>query len=179
MIALEAPEFLENLQKHLQGLLGRLDDASPRMSFPLQSLEVDRFAAGRIALIGEAAHVVPPIGAQGLNLSLRDVAELAGAVLPVLAQSGDPGSTSVLGHYDRRRRREAPGRARGVGFLNTSLASGSLPLQLARGFGLHAVNAFGPLRRTIMRGAAEGWLSLPDLMRDPPSPAPDSAAAAE
>ncbi len=165
LAALGAETFRELLQLRLLGLLGRIDEVGPRMTFALTSLAVDRFAQSRIALIGEAAHVLPPIGAQGLNLGLRDVAELADVLQPVLAQRGDPGAHELLEAYDRRRRLDASGRKRGVELLNSSLASGTLPLQLARGIGLYAINAIGPLKRAVMRGGANGLQPLPSLMR--------------
>jgi len=174
LLALGSEVFRVLLQTRLQGLLGRIDDISPRMTFPLTTLEVNTFARNRIALIGEAAHVLPPIGAQGLNLGLRDVGDLAEVMRPLLDTGGDPGATSALDRYDRRRRLDATSRGRAVDLLNSSLASGALPLQLARGLGLHLLNRIGPLKRAVMRGGANGLAPLPSLMREdasvPPGP---------
>lgn len=165
LAALDGEAFRVLLQDRLQGLLGRIDDISSRMTFALSTLEVDQFAKGRIALVGEAAHVLPPIGAQGLNLGLRDVGELVEAVGPALAAGADPGDAKTLDLYDRRRRLDATSRGRGVSLLNSSLASGALPLQLARGVGLHIIGRIGPLKRAVMRGGSNGLTSLPSLMR--------------
>ena len=177
LAALDVEAFRVLLQVRLQGLLGRIDDVSARMTFPLATLEVDQFAKGRIALVGEAAHVLPPIGAQGLNLGLRDVAELAESLLQG-AERGRKGITEgaewglksslpgCLARYNQVRRLDATSRGRGVDLLNASLASGALPLQLARGFGLHMISRIGPLRRAVMRGGANGLAPLPRLMRD-------------
>ena len=153
-------EFMAILQNRLHGLLGSLSELGPRMSFPLQWLDVDRFVGDRIALVGEAAHVLPPIGAQGLNLGLRDVAELAETLLPHLAASEDPGDPSTLKVYDRARRRDALARSFTVDLLNRSLESGALPLQLARGLGLFALAISPTLKRAVMRHGA-GGLGLP------------------
>ena len=161
LAALEGPAFVAQLQQRLHGLLGQLSDLTPRMSFRLQDMTTEAFARGRIALVGEAAHVLPPIGAQGLNLGLRDVADLAEAVLT----AADPGTAEVLEAYNRVRRRDAGVRSRTVSVLNQSLASGALSLQLARGLGLHALNAVPPLKRLVMQQGATGLAPLPSLMR--------------
>ena len=180
LAALDVEAFRVLLQVRLQGMLGRIDEVSARMTFPLATLEVDQFAKGRIALVGEAAHVLPPIGAQGLNLGLRDVAELAESVHRGADGGrirGAGGADGGLKHglpgclegYTQARQLDATSRGRGVDLLNMSLASGALPLQLARGFGLHLIGRIGPLRRAVMRGGANGLAPLPRLMRDDPS----------
>ena len=177
LTALDAEAFRVRLQDRLQGLLGRIDDVSAHMTFPLASLEVDHFARGRIALVGEAAHVLPPIGAQGLNLGLRDVAELAETLLWGADEGRNRGTEGAEGGlkrglrgclegYHQARQLDASSRGRGVNLLNTSLASGLFPLQLARGFGLHMIGRIGPLKRAVMRGGANGLTPLPHLMRD-------------
>jgi 2-octaprenyl-6-methoxyphenol hydroxylase len=177
LMGLETEAFRVELQDKLQGLLGRIDDINPRMTFPLTTLGVDQFAKGRIALVGESAHVLPPIGAQGLNLGLRDVAELAEALLWG-ANRGKNSShggqltrfssryEGCLSSYNQARKLDAGSRGRGVDLLNASLASGLLPLQLARGFGLHIIGRIGPLKRAVMRGGANGLAPLPSLMRE-------------
>ena len=152
LLALTDEGFRAELQSRLMGVLGRIGPPGPRMSFPLTTLDVDAFSARRIALVGEAAHVLPPIGAQGLNLGLADVAGLAGAV----ADASDPGASEVLAAYSRARRTDAGLRANGVSALNTSLAAELFPLQLARGAGLHLVGAIPPLRRALMAAGLRG-----------------------
>jgi 2-octaprenyl-6-methoxyphenol hydroxylase len=99
-------------------------------------------------LVGEAAHLVPPIGAQGLNLGYRDVAAL-GTLLTVPRR--DPGSPANLAAYDRARRADVVSRSAAVDTLNRSLLSGFLPVQGARGLGLFLLDRVGPLRRAVMR----------------------------
>ena len=161
LLALDDAAFTGELQQRLHGSLGQLSGLTPRMTFRLQDMTTQAFARDRIALVGEAAHVLPPIGAQGLNLGLRDVADLAEAVLA----AGDPGSADVLVAYDRVRRRDAAIRSRTVSALNTSLSSGALSLQLARGLGLHTLNAIPALKRMVMQQGATGSAPLPRLMR--------------
>jgi 2-octaprenyl-6-methoxyphenol hydroxylase len=111
-------------------------------------LSVERFSAPRVALVGEAAHVFPPIGAQGLNLGLRDVMELARAVG---GPPGDPGSASTLAAYDQGRGFDVRTRTGAVDALNRSLLAGFLPLDMVRGLGLLALSNIRPLRRFVMR----------------------------
>jgi len=159
--------FRETLEIRLQGLLGGVTATGPRAAFPLSGLTARRFARSRIALIGEAAHVIPPIGAQGLNLGFRDAAHLAELVGRALDRNADPGEERVLRAYDRARRTDVVGRTVAVDLLNRSLLSSFLPMQLARGFGLHLLNALSPLRRYVMRQGLDAESELPDLMREP------------
>lgn len=160
--------FGEELNRRLQGILGRIEEVGPRAAFPLSGLTARGFARSRIALIGEAAHVIPPIGAQGLNLGFRDAAYLAELVGQSLAQGEDPGGARLLRAYDRSRRGDVIGRTVAVDLLNRSLLSGFLPLQMARGLGLHLLNALSPLRRFVMSQGLDAESELPDLMRARP-----------
>ncbi len=145
-------------------LLGHVEVDGPRGMFPLGGAVARTFARNRIALVGEAAHVMAPIGAQGLNLGLRDVAALVEAMGDG-AGAGDPGSPKVLSRYDRGRRTDVWMRVGGVELLNRSLLAGLLPVQVARTFGLGALRNVGPLRRAVMREGVVPHLSLPALMR--------------
>ena len=167
LLALPPQAFLDALHARLHGLLGRLSGLTPRMSFDLLDLKTDAFAKGRIALVGEAAHVLPPIGAQGLNLGLRDVADLAEVVLAADRSGGDPGTGEILASYDRVRQRDNLLRTGTVSILNRSLVSGTFPLQLARGLGLHVINAIPQLKRALMHQGAFGNGPLPRLMQEP------------
>jgi 2-octaprenyl-6-methoxyphenol hydroxylase len=139
---------LENLT---QGLLGRITPDKPRGSRALSSLEAARFAQNRIALVGEAAHVLPPIGAQGLNLGIRDAAAIAERAAEAVARGGDPGSPELLASYDRARRADTTPRQIAVDVLNRSLLSDLLPFDAGRSLGLWALGAIPPLRREVMR----------------------------
>src|SRR6185437_9604934 len=122
------------VERRAHSILGKMEVKSARGIFPLGTEIAERFAANRIALIGEAAHVLPPIGAQGLNLGIRDAAQLAEIVAD--ARGDDPGADTLLAEYDRRRGGDVRGRAMVVDFANRSLMSDFLPLHAARGFGL-------------------------------------------
>jgi 2-octaprenyl-6-methoxyphenol hydroxylase len=131
-----------------------------RHLFPLAIETSAPFARNRIALIGEAAHVLPPIGAQGLNMGLRDAADIAGIVTDARAMGEDLGAPRVLERYHRARRADVASRTFAIDLANRSLLSDFLPVQSARAAGLHLIGAIGPLRRLAMReGLAPSWRS--------------------
>ncbi|MDB5512025.1 MAG: ubiquinone biosynthesis hydroxylase, UbiH/UbiF/VisC/COQ6 family protein [Enterovirga sp.] len=140
------------------GLLGRVRIDGPRGLVPLSLLSVDRLGAGRVVLVGEAAHALPPIGAQGLNLGLADVASLARIVADATGGAGlEP--AAVLQRYGRDRMRDVRLRSVAVDGLNRALLSGLLPADAMRGLGLGLLARIGPLRRAVMRaGLASGGL---------------------
>jgi 2-octaprenyl-6-methoxyphenol hydroxylase len=146
-------------------MLGKVTVEPGRQVYPLASISPLGFAAKRVALIGEAAHVFPPIGAQGLNLGIRDVEDLASVAV---SHAADPGSPAALADYDRRRRADIVARSSAVNLLNRSLLSSLLPAQLARFAGLGALGAFSPLRGFFMREGlrpGSGWAALPGSLR--------------
>jgi 2-octaprenyl-6-methoxyphenol hydroxylase len=126
--------------------------------FPLAIEQPRQFARARIALIGEAAHVLPPIGAQGLNMGLRDAADIADVVRDALAAGEDPGTSAVLNRYASARHADVASRTFAIDIANRSLLSAFLPIQSLRAAGLHLIGSFGPLRRLAMReGLAPSW----------------------
>ena len=159
------------IERQAHAILGRMTIDGPRGVVPMGGLAVDRFHADRLALVGEAAHAFPPIGAQGLNLGLRDVAALRDAVVGTDG-GGDPGSAAALARYDRGRRFDVRSRTLGVDMLNRTLLSGLLPADFLRGTGLRALAAITPLRRMMMREGVSPRLGTPQLMRREASSAP-------
>ena len=183
--ALDDKGYIAEMEVRLQGLLGSVTSIGPRAMFPLSGMTAHEFAKNRIALIGEAAHVVPPIGAQGLNLSFRDAAYLADCTLGVIAldanelktgvlsassisveEKTDPGAPSVMDAYNDARRRDVSSRAWGIDLLNRALISEHYPMQFARGFGLHMLSALPALRHAAMRAGMTADGTPPSLMRD-------------
>ncbi|MCA1440232.1 UbiH/UbiF family hydroxylase [Ensifer sp. IC4062] len=144
-----APDVLSRtIEDRLQSILGKVSAEGIPQSFPLSGMTARRFGKGRTMLVGEAAHAFPPIGAQGLNLSLRDVMTLVelvgsstGSRLP--AETGD--------RFDSRRRMDIVSRTASVDLLNRSLLSEFLPVQALRAIGLHLLSSAGPLRGLLMR----------------------------
>jgi 2-octaprenyl-6-methoxyphenol hydroxylase len=157
--------FADALADRLDGLLGQIEGVGPRSSFPVAGLTAKSLAARRIALVGETGHILPPIGAQGLNLGFRDAAALADCVADALARGADLGGNGVLQSYMAARRLDVLSRAVGVDFFNRSLLTGFVPLQAARGIVLHGLATFPPLRRMVMRLGLEPPGTLPRLMR--------------
>ena len=169
LLALSDPDFAAELSKHLAGLLGTIGPTSQRRVFPLSGLTATTFGQNRVALIGEAAHVMPPIGAQGLNLSLRDAATLAELVGHSHARIEDIGGPAVLKDYENRRRIDVSSRVWGIDLMNRSLLAEFLPVHLTRGAGLAALKTFGPLRRWVMAEGMTPSFATPAMM-EPATP---------
>jgi 2-octaprenyl-6-methoxyphenol hydroxylase len=112
---------------------------------------VPEFVGERLALVGDAAHVLPPIGAQGLNLGLRDVEAIVARAAEARADGRDIGGPETLRAYERARRADIALRTGAVDGLNRSLLSHFAPVDFARGAGLATLSALGPLRRLVMR----------------------------
>src|ERR1700722_5951665 len=158
LMALTDGELLEAAERQSHSILGRLCVEPGRHLFPLAIEQPRQFAKARIALVGEAAHVVPPIGAQGLNMGLRDAADLADIVRDAMMSGEDPGSPQVLGRYDSARRADVSSRTFVIDIANRSLLSDFLPMQSRPAAGLHLIGSFGPLRRLAMReGLSPSW----------------------
>jgi 2-octaprenyl-6-methoxyphenol hydroxylase len=165
LAALTEVDFRAALEERLQGLLGSAGDIGPRAVFPLSGLSAEVAGRNRVALVGEAVHVIPPIGAQGLNLGLRDAACLADCVADARAAGGDIGAPHLLEAYGGMRRTDIASRIWGVDILNRSLLSEAPPVQALRGLGLHVLKSIGPVRRLAIReGLAPSFLA-PRLMQ--------------
>lgn len=166
LMALDDAGFALALETRLQGLLGTISHAGPRVSYPMAGLVAERYGANRVALIGETAHAFPPIGAQGLNLSLRDAAHLAELVGERRRSHGDVGGADLLSAYHDARKADVAVRTYAVDALNRSLIAGIGGLGLVRGAGLHLLNALSPLKRALMRQGLAPVGPLPRLLRD-------------
>jgi 2-octaprenyl-6-methoxyphenol hydroxylase len=158
-------ELSSEIEERSHSILGKVAVEPGRSVFPLGVASAQRFAARRIALIGEAAHVIPPIGAQGLNLGLRDAAVIAELTVAAHCRGQDVGSDDVLTTYDTMRRTDAGTRTLAVDLLNRSLLTDFLPVQSARGLGLYLLERIGPLRRAVMRESVAPTAAQPKLMR--------------
>jgi 2-octaprenyl-6-methoxyphenol hydroxylase len=165
LVAMNDAELSAEIERRAHSLLGVMTVEPDRGIFPLAIETADSFARDRIALVGEAAHVVPPIGAQGLNLGLRDGATIAEVVADARRQNIDIGAPEVLARYDTQRRADVTSRTIAVDLLNRSLLTDFLPAQGARGLSLYLVDRIGPLRRALMREGVAPAASQPRLMR--------------
>ncbi len=164
LAALEPTALSDEIERRAHSILGKMTVEDGCGLFPLGTEIAQNFAAHRIALAGEAAHVIPPIGAQGLNLGLRDAATIGELVVEARRAGADVGSADVLARYERMRRADVTSRAFAVDALNRSLLSDFLPVQGMRGLGLYLLDRIAPLRRALMREGVEPALQ-PRLMR--------------
>ena len=151
LLGLDDAALARELEARASSVLGRFEMEGGRGAFPLAAETAETVAGERIALVSEAAHIMPPIGAQGLNLGLRDAGALVEMVGDAFAAGTDVGAPELLSRYAAARARDITGRMRAVDLLNRSLLSDLVPIQGARGFGLYLLDRVGPLRRTLMR----------------------------
>jgi 2-octaprenyl-6-methoxyphenol hydroxylase len=165
LAALDDVALATRIEQASHSILGKLQVEPGRGMFPLTVSIAHRFADERIALVGEAAHVLPPIGAQGLNLGLRDAATIAELAVAAQRSGCDLGGADVTSRYDRMRRADIGSRTLAVDLLNRSLLSDLLPVQGARGLGLYLLDRIGPLRRAFMREGVSPAAGQPRLMR--------------
>lgn len=148
LAALDVPAFEEEMNARSCRIMGPLTLASRRTLWPIITQRAQRMSAHRVALIAEAAHVVPPIGAQGLNMSLADVAALL-----ALAEKSPAtiGNTAMMAAYHRARHADIVARTVGIDLLNRASMADARPLRDMRAMGLNALYALAPVRRGLMR----------------------------
>ncbi len=163
--AMGGAALADDIEHRAHSLLGRMDVEPGRGLFPLAVQSAQSLARGRIALVGEAAHVVPPIGAQGLNLGLRDSAAIAEIVADARRANLDIGAPEVLARFEAARRADVSSRILAVDLLNRSLLADFIPVQGLRGLSLYLVDRIGPLRRALMREGVAPTAAQPRLMR--------------
>lgn len=164
LMALSPEQLSGEVENRMQSMLGKVTVEDGVQAWPLSGMTATRYGKGRSAFVGEAGHAFPPIGAQGLNLSLRDIAALEeilidGSSTPIAPDSGD--------RFDRKRRIDIASRTASVDLLNRSLLSGLLPVQMLRAAGLQVLASVAPLRNLVMQeGVApgRGLKSLPSLL---------------
>jgi 2-octaprenyl-6-methoxyphenol hydroxylase len=163
--ALDGATLNAEIEQRSHSILGKIAVEPGRGVFPLAAETVRSFGRNRIALVGEAAHLIPPIGAQGLNLGLRDAACIGELVVSARRDGGDVGAPDLLIRYDAQRRADVKSRTFAVDLLNRTLLSDFLPVQTARGLGLYLIDRIGPLRRAVLREGVAPGASQPRLMR--------------
>jgi 2-octaprenyl-6-methoxyphenol hydroxylase len=157
--------LLAALRERIGDELGLAEICGRPMGYPLSAHRARRFAGPRVALVGDAAHAVHPIHAQGFNLGVRDVAALAEVLVDAARQGQDLGSGEVLVRYDRWRRADAGLVVGLTDGLNRLFSNDLAPARLIRGIGLNALGALAPLRRLAMRRGMGLAGDLPKLAR--------------
>lgn len=165
LMALDEADFSREMERRAHSILGRMVLDCPRGAFPLGARTAARFASGHIFLVGEAAHIIPPIGAQGLNLGIRDAATLAELVGEAHRAGRDIAGPDVAEAYESRRRADVESRSLAVDLINRSLLTDLLPIQGVRGLGLWLLGRWPGLRRIVMREGVGPSRDVPRLLR--------------
>ena len=165
IVALPDDEFHAELEKRFGLHLGELKVAGPRRAYPLGLYNARSFIAERLALIGDAAHVIHPIAGQGLNMGLRDVAALAESIADAARLGLDIGGPQVLERYQRWRRFDTMTMSVATDGLNRLFSNHSDALRLVRDIGLGLVERMPALKRTFIREAAGVTGEVPKMMK--------------
>jgi 2-octaprenyl-6-methoxyphenol hydroxylase len=160
--------FASELGARFGDFLGGLEPIGPRWTYPLGLMLADRYIAPRLALVGEAAHVIHPIAGQGLNLGIRDVAALAELVIDARRLGLDIGDDTVLDRYQRWRRFDTLLLAAVTDGLNRLFSNSIVPVRVFRDIGFAVVDRLPPIKRLLMRDAMGIVGDLPRLVRGEP-----------
>ncbi len=162
---LDDASFLHEISKRFGTHRGALSLASPRHVHPLSLMIAEEMVSNRLALIGDAAHVIHPLAGLGLNLGFKDVAALAECVMDAVALGQDIGGDAVLQRYASWRRFDTVATAYMLDGLNHLFANDISGLKFIRDVGLKLVNASAPAKNLFMKEAAGQTGDLPRLMR--------------
>jgi 2-octaprenyl-6-methoxyphenol hydroxylase len=165
IVALPDAEFHAELEKRFGLKLGDIEVAGPRRAFPLGLFTARSFIADRIALIGDAAHVIHPIAGQGLNMGLRDAAALAEVIADAARLGLDPGAPDTLERYQRWRRFDTMSMGIATDGLNRLFSNKSDGLRALRDLGLGLVERMPALKRMFISEAAGFTGEVPKLLR--------------
>jgi 2-octaprenyl-6-methoxyphenol hydroxylase len=165
IVALPDAQFHAELERRFGRKLGEIKAVGPRRSYPLGLSVARSFVSERIALIGDAAHVIHPIAGQGLNLGLRDVAALAEAVVDAARLGLDVGGANVLDRYQRWRRFDTMAMGLTTDGLNRLFSNRSDALRLTRDVGLGIVDRMPALKELFIREAAGLTGDVPKLLK--------------
>ena len=165
IVALPDSEFHAELEKRFGLQLGDIEVVGPRRAFPLGLFTARTFIGERLALVGDAAHIIHPIAGQGLNMGLRDVAALAEAIADAARLGLDPGASEVLERYQRWRRFDTMTMGVATDGLNRLFSNHSDTLRLVRDVGLGLVERMPVLKRMFIREAAGFTGDVPKLLK--------------
>ncbi len=165
IVALNEEEFHAELEQRFGLHLGEVKALDKPRAFPLSYFVARSFIAERMALVGDAAHVIHPIAGQGLNLGLKDVAALAEVVVDAARLGIDIGQTDVLERYQRWRRFDTMAMGLATNSLNVLFSNKSALLRTVRDIGLGLVDRAPPLKSMFIRQAAGLSGEVPRLLK--------------
>ena len=165
IVALPDADFHAELERRFGLHLGEIAAVGPRRVHPLGLWVARAFIADRLALVGDAAHVIHPIAGQGLNMGLKDVAALAEVIVDAVRLGLDPGSLAVLERYQRWRRFDTVAMGIATDGLNRLFSNKSDVLRLARDIGLGLVDRLPALKHFFIREAAGLTGEVPKLLK--------------
>ena len=165
IVALPDADFHDELEKRFGLHLGDIEVVAPRRAYPLGLFVARSFIADRIALVGDAAHIIHPIAGQGLNMGLRDIAALAEAIIDGARLGIDVGAVSVLERYQRWRRFDTMAMGVATDSLNRLFSNNSDALRLIRDMGLGVVDRLPNLKGFFIREAAGLTGDVPKLLK--------------
>lgn len=168
LLALEPEALALEIEAAMGSSLGRVTVEDKLMGFPLRLQLAKRFFGPRLALIGDAAHVVHPIAGQGLNLGLKDVAALAEVVVEAMRLGLDHGAPDTLERYQSWRRLDTASMAMVTDTMNRLFSNDIAPVRALRDFGLGVVDRAGPIKSTLIRAAAGAVGGAPRLLSGMP-----------
>jgi 2-octaprenyl-6-methoxyphenol hydroxylase len=162
-VALPDAEFHAELERRFGLHLGEISAVGTRLAFPLGFAVARTFVAERIALVGDAAHVIHPVAGQGLNMGLKDVAALAEVIVDAARLGIDP--ATVLERYQRWRRFDTMAMGVATDGLNRLFSNHSEVLRAVRDLGLGVVDRLPVLKRMFIREAAGLAGEIPKLLK--------------
>ncbi len=167
LLGQEVAGFQAALEQAADGALGSMQLRSERQSFALRRLAAQRYVTERVALLGDAAHVVHPLAGQGVNLGLLDAAALSEAVLAAVAAREDPGALGVLRGYERWRRSEVAPMSAAIDAFDRHLSHGTGALSRGARQAMGWVGRSQELRRLFIGRALGMSGDLPRAARRP------------
>jgi 2-octaprenyl-6-methoxyphenol hydroxylase len=165
IIGLPDADFHGELERRFGLHLGDIKIVGPRRAYPIGLWVAREFIGPRLALIGDAAHVIHPIAGQGLNMGLKDVAALAETIVDAARLGLDPGAGAVLERYQRWRRFDTMAMGVATDSLNRLFSNRSDVLRLLRDVGLGLVDRMPPLKQIFIREAAGLLGEVPKLLK--------------